>query len=481
MKQKDFLFNLFILLFLNLLIKPFWILGVEREVQNAVGAENYGIYFAILNFTFVFNMLLDLGVTNFNNRNISQNTQLLSKHISGILTLKLALGLIYLIIVLIVGVCIGYNGFQIKLLLWLAFNQFLNALILYLRSNVAALLMFKTDSVLSVLDKLIMIGICGLLLWGNVTQKCFQIIWFIYAQTVSYLITAAVALVIVLFKAKLVRLTWNITFFRAILKQSFPFALLYLLMSIYGRTDSVMLERLLPDATGAYQAGIFASAFRLLDALVQIAYLFAVILLPLFSKMLKNKENIVPIIKSAFSVLFFFSITATVLLFAYRTPVLSLMYPQIGAESVRVFVFLIPCIIPVSMTYIFGTLLTANGNLRILNITSAIAIAVNIVINFTLIPILEARGAAIAGLATQTSIGVMQFIIAFKQLKIPFSTLPYLRGLLYICLLIATVYVAIQYLHFGLIYNLLICSGMAFIWAFATKLIPLKFIKEIFC
>jgi O-antigen/teichoic acid export membrane protein len=289
-----------------------------------------------------------------------------------------------------------------------------------------------------------------------------------------------VAFVIVLLKAKLTRLTWNLTFFRAILKQSFPFALLTLLMAIYGSMDSIMLERLLPDATGAYQAGIFASAFRLLYALVQIAYLFAVILLPLFSKMLKNKENIIPIIKSAFLVLFFFSVTATILLFAYRTPVLSLMYPQIGAESARVFVFIIPCIIPISMIYIFGTLLTANGNLRILNLTSAIAIVVNVVINFTLIPILEARGTAIAGLATQTSIGMMQFIIAFKQLKIPFSTLPYLRCLLYVCLLIATVYVAIQYLHFGLIYNLFICCGMAFIWAFVTKLIPLKFIKEFF-
>jgi len=480
MKQKDFIFNIFFLLFLNLLIKPFWILGIDRGVQNAVGAGNYGVFFAAFNFAILFNILLDFGLTNFNNRNIAQNTQLLSKHISGILTLKLLLGVIYLFVVLLVGMGIGYNSFQVKLLVWLAFNQFLNVFILYLRSNVTALLMFKTDSILSVLDKLLMIVICGTLLWGNVTDKPFQIMWFVYAQTAAYLIAAFVALSIVLFKAKVIHLTWNFTFFRAILKKSLPFALLTMLMSIYGRIDSVMIERILPSSISAYQTGIYASAFRLLDALVQIAFLFAVILLPLFSKMLKHKEDLVPIIKSAFTWLFFFSVTSTVLLLFYRIPVLSWFYPDIAIESSSVFVFLLPCIIPFSMTYIFGTLLTANGSMRLLNITSAIAIVVNVVINLTLIPILEARGAAVAGLVTQSSIAMMQFIIAFRLLKIPFSTLPYLKCLIYTCLLIVSVYFATQYLNYGLIINLLICGIVALGWAFATNLIPLKFIRDLF-
>jgi len=480
MKQKDFLFNLFFLLLLNLLIKPYWLLGIEVKVQNTVGAENFGLFFSVFSFTLLLNVLLDLGLTNFNNRNIAQNRQLLSKHFSGILTLKFLLGVVYLFVVLLVGMVIGYDTVQIKILTWLAFNQFLNALILYLRSNVSAQLMFKTDSILSVLDKLLMIIFCGLLLKGVFTDKPFQIMWYVYAQTISYLITSAVALTIVLLKGKITRLTWNFTFFRAVLKKSFPFALLTMLMAIYGRIDSVMIERILPLSISRYQAGVFASAFRLLDALVQIAYLVSVILLPLFSKMLKNKENLVPIIKSAFTLLFFFSVTSTVLLLFYRLPVLSFFYKEIWSESARVFVFLIPCIIPFSMTYIFGTLLTANGSLRLLNITSAIAIVVNVVINFTLIPLLEARGAAIASLATQSSITVMQFIIAFKLLKIPLSTIPYFRCLLFTCLLILSTYFATQYLHHGLILNLVICGIMALLWAFLTNLIPLKFIREFF-
>ena len=86
--NRKFITNLLILLCLNLLIKPFWILGIDRTIQNTVGTESYGFYFAIFNLTFLFNILLDFGITNFNNKNIAQNNHLLNKHFSGITLLR---------------------------------------------------------------------------------------------------------------------------------------------------------------------------------------------------------------------------------------------------------------------------------------------------------------------------------------------------------------------------------------------------------
>ena len=181
--QKKFLTNLGLLLFLNLLIKPFWVLGIDRSVQNAVGAEDFGFYFSILNFSFLFNILLDLGITNFNNRNIAQNSHLLNKHFSSILILKLLLLSVYVFFTFAIGLIIGYNILQFKMLAWVIVNQFLLSFVLYLRSNISGLLMFKTESFLSVLDRLLMIIFCSVLLWGNVTESKFRIEWFIYTQT----------------------------------------------------------------------------------------------------------------------------------------------------------------------------------------------------------------------------------------------------------------------------------------------------------
>ena len=46
--QKKFLTNLVFLLFLNLLIKVFWVIFIDVKVQNIVGAGDYGFYFIIL-------------------------------------------------------------------------------------------------------------------------------------------------------------------------------------------------------------------------------------------------------------------------------------------------------------------------------------------------------------------------------------------------------------------------------------------------
>ena len=127
--QKKFVTNLAILLALNLLIKPYWILGIDREVQKAVGTENFGVYFALFNFTFLINILLDFGITNFNNKNIAQNNHLLTKHFSSLFVLKLVLAVLYIIVIVIAGFIVGYDERYLKLVLILGFNQFLIYLI----------------------------------------------------------------------------------------------------------------------------------------------------------------------------------------------------------------------------------------------------------------------------------------------------------------------------------------------------------------
>ena len=478
MKQKDFVFNLCLLIFLNLLVKPFWMLGVDVGVQNSVGAENYGLYFSLTNFTLLFYMVLDMGTANFNNRNIARNSQLLDKHLSNYITLRLLLGVVYFIVIYVVALIIGYRGYSLRLLFWIGLNQFLSVFLLYVRSNISALQMFKTDSVISVTDKLLMILLCGILLWGNITDQPFRIEWFIWSQTVAYLITIAIALAIVLRKAKLHRLNWNKAFFLVILKKSFPYALVTLLMACYYRMDSVMLERMLPEGVGAAQSGIYASAFRLLDVLTMIAYLFSVILLPLFSKMLKQKEDVVPIVRTSFSFLFLFSVSAVVILYAFREPLIQLFYAEHVEESVAVFGFIIFGLIPISMNYLFGTLLTANGSMKQLNITAAIGIVINVAVNLILIPKMLATGSAVASFCTQFTVAVLQFVLAWRIIGFPLKSLPWFRCLIFLVVLIPVAALAPNILHCHVVYSLFILTGFALALGFATGLLNLKRVKD---
>ena len=430
--RRKFITNLILIVFLNLLIKPFWVLGIDRGVYNVVGPNEYGFYFTILNFAFLFQILLDWGTSNFNNRNIAQNNHLLSKHFSSIIILRFLFGLVFMATIMSVGYFIGYNNRQLYLLSIIGINQFLLALILYLRSNISALLLFRTESILSVLDRLILIIICSILLWGGVTEQPFKIEWFVYAQTLAYGLTALIALLIVLVKTKFHRLSWNTRFFIVIIKQSFPYFILIMLMGMYNRIDSVLIERLLP-LDGKLQSGIYASAYRLLEVANNMSgYLFAVLLLPLFSKMIKEKENLSQILKLSFTLIFLLSTTVAISSIFFGHDIMSLLYHQYKTESIadydmrmlessKIFIIMMFAYVATSTTYIFGTLLTANGSLKPLNIMAFFGMLISLSLNLILIPEFKALGSAYAGLSAQIATAIIQVFLAFKILDIHFE------------------------------------------------------------
>lgn len=475
MKRKFFT-NLLLLLFLNLLIKPFWIFGIDRSVQNVVGTEQYGFYFSLLNFSFILNILLDIGTTNYNNREIARHNHLPEKYFSSMVGLKFFLALFYAITCITLAFILGYDARQMNLLYFLILNQFLTAFLLYLRSNISGLLHFKTDSVLSVLDKTIMIILCSLLLWGHITNRPFQIEWFVYAQTLAVFISCLIALAIVVRYAGHFRPVINKNYTFLILKQSYPYAILILLMSCYNRVDSVMLERLLPD--GKIQAGIYAQSYRILDACSMFAFLFAGLLLPIFSKMLSHKEPVGEMTEFSYLLLFVPAVTIAVSCLFFRNEIVHLLYTSVVDESPKVFGILMLGFIGISTTYIFGTLLTAGGNLKQLNRIASSAVILNICLNLLLIPRYKALGAACSSLATQTLSALAQMLLAkntFRlnvRYKIPVQLLCFLTGIIFSGIVIR---------HFvpGWIPALLIFISVSMLLAFVTRLIRPKILYKI--
>jgi O-antigen/teichoic acid export membrane protein len=413
--QRKFLSNLAFLLFLNLLVKPFWIFGIDRAVQNEVGAEAYGSYFALFNFAFILNVFLDLGISNFNNRNVSQHQHLLGKYFPRIIALRFLLAIGYFILCMIAALVLDYSASQIAMLSLLCFNQFLLSTILFLRSNIAGLQLFRIDSMISVMDRLLMILSCGWILYFMERSQPFQIEWFVYLQTFAYGSTALFALFFVLKKGGPFSMKWNPAMLVLILKQSLPFALLILLMSIYGRVDSVLLERLLPD--GKEQTGIYAQAFRLLDASNMIAYLFAVLLLPMFSRMIKTLEDVRPLAEMASKLLLIPAATLAVICWHYGEDLMGLLYESHIHESGKILSMLMFSLIPMAGAYVFGTLLTANGSLKQLNIIALVSVIFSFVLNFILIPELGAYGAAVTCLTTQMIAFTLQFLVAIRLFK----------------------------------------------------------------
>jgi O-antigen/teichoic acid export membrane protein len=418
----------------NLLIKPFWILGIDRGVQNAVGYEQYGIYTNLFAFSMLFITLLDLGLNTYTSSNIAKNPERLREEFAALTTFKLSSSFLYLILTLGIGSLLGYESDRLKLLWMLGLNQILSYFYTYFRSIVGGLQKFKTDALLSVVDRTLMIFICGLMLWFGLFEISIKA--FILTQTFAY--SVAVTLSFFVIKPHLTHLSWKIdlTLFKKVVRQMLPYALLSLLMTFYTRMDVVLIRQLISD--GDIQNGIYASSYRLLEAANMMAALVAMLLLPMFSKMIANRENLNPLVQFSSGLMLIPAFSFCVIAYFYQDPIIHLLNHQSTEYAAWVFGLVILCFFPLAVMYIYGTLLTANGNFRALNSFAAMALVINLGLNLWLIPIYKAYGAAIAAISTQSFIGISNFLLAYFHLKLSFEkkfTLRFLLSLVFIGLL----------------------------------------------
>lgn len=470
--RRKFATNLIFLFAANLLVKPFWIFGIDRVIQNRTGAEAYGTYFAVFNYSFLLSIVLDFGINNFNNRAVSRNPRRAGEYLLNLLLLKSFLAVLYFTITFLSAMYTGYSHLQMNMLLFLAINQILLSIILYLRSNVAALHHFRTDSFLSILDRLLTIVFCGFLLWNpSMAGSSFKIERLIYAQTLALLITAIVAFLIVIQHTAFKVYLWKFKFTRMVLLKSFPFALLALLMGIYYRIDAVMLERMLPD--GAHEAGIYAASFRLLDALNMFGYLFATLLLPMFAGMIRRKEDVSGLVKFSSELMLVMAVVAGVNCYFFSEPIMHLLYHDANAYWAQIFGWLMLNFIPMSSIYIFGTLLTAKGSLKALNLIALTGMLINVGINLFLIPAYGAFGATIATLITQVVVAVAHVLVANRQFKLQYETKELLR-LSFFCLacVVVVFFVKAAGLHWQI--GFAVAVGICLAVAAAAGLLPLQ-------
>ncbi|MCX6351633.1 MAG: oligosaccharide flippase family protein [Bacteroidetes bacterium] len=466
--------SLFLLISLNLLIKPFWLLGIDRNVQLTVGVADYGLYYSLFNLSFLFQIILDPGIHTFINKNVAQNGALAGKYFTSFMPLKIGLAVLYLVISLVGAFVLHYDSIAFYLLGWMALNQVLSSLILYSRAYLAGLHLFNTDSIFSVLDRLLMIIICSLLLWGGIFPHQFKIEYFVYAQAISYATVALIAFFVVINKTKFMKPELNFSFILEVIKKSYPYALLTILMTMYTRIDAIMIERMLPANTGATQAGVYASAYRLLDAVNMIAFLFATILLPVFSGMIQRGEDVGKTATNSFTLLIVPAFIICLCSYFYRGEIMVLLYGDAAKESAMMFGCLMFTFLALCTIYIFGTLLTANSNIRFLNISSAVGLVGNVILNIILIPKYQAMGAVVATLVTQLAVSGSQMLKAHQLFSIKIKMNSLLRSGVFILVAVSS-FLLKSYLSFPWHISLLFLLGLNITFAFVFGLFNLKF------
>jgi len=91
-----------------------------------------------------------------------------------------------------------------------------------------------------------------------------------------------------------------------------------------------------------------------------------------------------------------------------------------------------------SINYCFGTLITASGNIKLLNKIAFASLLLNIILNFVLIPKYGAWGAALASLITQSFSGFFQVFFAIKLFKLNINLIGVTRFFLGLAIILSS-------------------------------------------
>lgn len=403
--------SLFWLVLVNTLIKPIWILGIDRWVQNEVGPAVYGTYFSVWGLTLTLGFLLDLGLSTRIQREGADEAGSSDK-LRGVFRAKLILLCIYFLGIALIG---WFDSSVPTGLLWgVASIQAMQSSYVYLRAWVTAAQRFAADVWFSVLDKALLIPLCLLWLLGIWESVPDQISVFIGLQIATLLIS--IVIVVIFCFRQGIAIVDRSAFSFALLRRSWPYAGIVLLMSALTRLDGFWLLQW--HSNGDVESGRYATGYRLLDAANMFGYLVASFLLPYLARQVSDRVLTRKAIDQARWGLLIFSVTAVLVVMVFPKTLVSILYPKETTDLSMLWSFLFGSILGYSLIHVYGTALTAWGELGLFQQVIGSAMLLHLLISACAIPSMGALGAAVAAWISQVLAGLVLMFLVHRRLGV---------------------------------------------------------------
>ncbi len=371
----------------NLVLNLIAMLALVRYL----GADRYGSYIFIINFTTLFGLIGDFGISQVAVREISREPDKANSLLTMSAVLRFALSFLAMVLSLIainslesttnerVGVLLAsgifliqalssFNSiFQVKLAMhYDALTQFAiravdTGLILFFITQGTELLPFLTTPLIS--------GILGCLLIAIITARRFR-----------------------------VRLAWDASWIPMLLREAWPIGLASLPVILFFRADSLLLNRL----AGNIATGIYAAAQRPVEYLLVIASpLLLNTVYPLLSSYwVADKARFNQLYRRAFDVQMGIIVIIATVAVVFSDHIIELLYTEKFADSALPLQLLfISAIFMFMGAYVARMLIAVNGQRKAL-FNESVGAVTNIGLNLWLIPLFGAAGSAVAMLVT---------------------------------------------------------------------------------
>ncbi|MBU0613463.1 flippase [Patescibacteria group bacterium] len=385
--------------------------GIVVLVARNLQVEGFGQYNFALSFGIIINVIANFGLSTLANRDLARDRRLTKEYINNIISIKLVLAAITLIFLTIIIQFID-KPFQVKVIVYLAsVYVIVESYNIFFRSIFRAHERMHFETISRIIERLIVLTlVAGFFFMGYGIFSVF--VAYIIAETVSMLITATIVY------KKFCKFSFKFDFskWKKFLKPSMYFALTEVFIIVYFKIDVLMLSIMKNDQV----TGLYSSAYDLLFAFIFIPTIMNAAVFPRISFLAKNAyerfKNLAFTLQKYFLVV---SIPLSIGLYFSSDFLIDLIYGSEFSNATALFQVMTIALIFVFLNHIYGSIFNAVDKQHIFTIFAGVCMVFNVTMNFILIPLLAAKGAAIATISTELLLTILSIMGIYKYIGKP--------------------------------------------------------------
>ncbi len=384
-------------------------------ITRHLGENGFGDYATILAFVYIFTVLADLGLYSIVVREISREGADEEKILNNALTLRMFAGLIILGLAYFVSLLFPYPS-QIQIGIAIAAFGF------WFLSNTQVLMgLFQKHLRL---DKVALAELAGRMIQ-------LAVVWIVvyysvgaYCHTPLHGIVAAVAigaifnfLIILYFASGYIKLKprFNFSYWKYLLKQSFPLAISAILVMIYFKLDTIFLSVMKTSEA----VGVYSLSYKILESLIFFPAMIVGLTMPLMSKtFLIDRQKFYSIIQRTLNFLVIIIVPLIIGTLFTSEKIIRLIGGARGfADSPMVLNILVFAIAMIFLGALFSNVIIAANKQKFLAQIYFIGAVVNVIANFIFIPKYSYYGAAATTVLTELLVTALMIAVIVKTIN----------------------------------------------------------------
>jgi O-antigen/teichoic acid export membrane protein len=371
-----------------------------------LGPASFGILSFALALTGIFGVITNFGLDPLTVREVARDKNLAGKYLANGIVLKLLFGTLTFLIVFAVINLLGYPKITRKVVYIITLSTTVAGVNNLFNDIYQAFERMEFMSVGQILQ-----SVLSLIFAITAIKLGLNVVYFAMIYLVANLVGMGYHISVTTWKFLKPEIEVDLSFWKNVVREAWPFALTAVFVSIYYWIDSIMLSYMKGDEV----VGWYNASYRIIFVLMIISSLYITTIFPIMSRLFKfSEEHLDYIYKRSIKYMLLIGIPIVIGVTLLADRIILLTFGSEYAPSIAILQVLIWSFLFASIGGVSGYLLNSINKQTTLTKIVGCGMVINVVLNIFLIPNYSYIGAGIATDLTRFFVILVEFIILSK-------------------------------------------------------------------